>query len=140
VAGVPLTVEFESVSGTTYSAGDSLTVRTSDVLFNASAAGDWIMFPVSGVFQGTYDINVTLEKGLNRVIVRLESSDSPNGNWTTHGTQDTYGGAFQTVTPPFGVNTPIDSTGTRYFRFWITGTTGNSGWKLAVNQMTLTPK
>lgn len=140
--GGATTVEFENAVPPAANT-DPYTARTADVLFQASAPGDSITFSVPNVPAGTYSISVRVETYQNRGIFQLESSTSVGGTYTTHGApQDTYAVSpgQSGVVLSVATNVTFSTTGTRYFRFRVTGKHGSSnGYYLALDQMTLTP-
>lgn len=138
---VPVTVQFESA--TVADNSDPYSVRSSppDVLFQATANGDSITFSVPNLAAGTYTIAVKVQKGPNRGVFQVESSSSLGGTYTTHGTpQDSYNSSYPSETLTIASSVTIPTTGTRYFRFRVTGkNSASTGWKLALDEMTLTP-
>lgn len=140
--GSPMTVQFESSTVAAHTDPYQVRSTPADVLFQSDADGDAITFSVPNVSAGTYAIAVMIQTGPNRGIFQLESSASLSGPYTTHGSpQDTYASSWnpgQVLAIASGAT--FGSTGTRYFRFRITGKNGASNDRyLAVDEMTLTP-
>ena len=110
-----------------------------DVLFQATGVNDYITFKVPDLAAGTYNIDVTVQKGPNRATFRLESNTALTGTYTQHGSVNTWqSSGFTTQTMSVATSQTFSTTGTRYFRFWITGTSG-SAYYIAIDKLTFTP-
>jgi hypothetical protein len=138
----PITVEFEAA--TIAEQTDPIQVRTNpaDLVFQASANGDFITFEVPGVQAGNYAIAVRSQFGQNRAIYVLESSPTLAGPYTQHGEEvDTYVAGFQVRTVTVAASVAFDATSPRYFRFRILDKNPTSKARyLSLDQMVLTPK
>lgn len=138
-ATTPLIVGFENAVIDAHSDPYTIRASPSDVLFKADADGDYITIRLPNLAAGTYEISVRVQKGPNRGTFQLEGATSLGGPYTPHGAaQDTYASNYLSQTLAVASNVTFANSGTRYFRFRVTGKNGSSsGRYLALDEMTL---
>lgn len=105
----------------------------------ANAVDDYVSYNFPIPATGTYNVKVRLKKNNNRAIFRLATADSPSGTYTNvGGTQDMYSTSIAFAEVNIGSVT-FSSTGTKSFRFRVTGkNAASSGYNMYFDHILLT--
>jgi Glucose / Sorbosone dehydrogenase len=125
-----------------YAIADPVTSAGKWLKFMANATGDFITLAVPNVSAGTYKI-IVKAKGLNdRGIAQLATAEAAGGPFTNKdGPKDFYTtgatGTYNTVN--FTNTVTFTTSGTKYFRFTVTGkNAGSTSYVLPLDALILT--